>query len=75
MSADGQTLDFREEDHTSIQLNILTSKNNSIFSLIFTETPCIPPFIIVHTYKNASRASGRRCASDETPVKGMTPLA
>ena len=40
MGADGQTLDFREEDHTSIQLNILTSKKKSIFSLIFTETPC-----------------------------------
>lgn len=31
----------------------------------------IPPFIIVHTYKNASAASGRRCAGGETPIKGM----
>ena len=32
----------------------------------------IPPFFIRHTYKNASKASGRRCGPDETPVKGMT---
>ena len=31
----------------------------------------IPPYIIVHTYKNASYTSGRRCPSNETPVKGM----
>jgi hypothetical protein len=31
----------------------------------------IPPFIIVHTYRGASYASGRRCARDEDPVKGM----
>lgn len=31
----------------------------------------IPPFFILHTYKNASMKSGRRCKSDETPVKGM----
>lgn len=31
----------------------------------------IPPFTIVHTYKNATKASGRRCAANETPVKGM----
>lgn len=31
----------------------------------------IPPFIIVHTYKTASYASGRRCRRDETPIKGM----
>jgi len=31
----------------------------------------IPPFIIVHTYRTASYASGRRCARDEDPVKGM----
>jgi hypothetical protein len=31
----------------------------------------IPPFVIVHTYKNASYASGRRCKADETPIKGM----
>ena len=31
----------------------------------------IPPFTIVHTYKNASAASGRRCRANETPVKGM----
>jgi hypothetical protein len=31
----------------------------------------IPPYIIVHTYKNASYASGRRCAAGEVPVKGM----
>ena len=31
----------------------------------------IPPFFIAHTYKNASYASGRRCGSDEEPVKGM----
>lgn len=31
----------------------------------------IPPYIIVHTYKNASTASGRRCRADETPIKGM----
>lgn len=32
----------------------------------------IPPFFILHTYKNASKNSGRRCEPDETPVKGMT---
>lgn len=31
----------------------------------------IPPFFIAHTYKNASRASGRRCERDDEPVKGM----
>lgn len=31
----------------------------------------IPPFFITHTYKNASRGSGRRCDKDEEPVKGM----
>ena len=31
----------------------------------------IPPFFIAHTYKTASRASGRRCERDEEPVKGM----
>ena len=31
----------------------------------------IPPFIIVHTYKNASVASGRRCPAGDTPIKGM----
>lgn len=31
----------------------------------------IPPFTIVHTYRNASQASGRRCAANETPIKGM----
>jgi hypothetical protein len=31
----------------------------------------IPPFTIVHTYKNASAASGKRCAANETPIKGM----
>jgi len=34
----------------------------------------IPPFIIVHTYRNASYASGRRCAKTEEPVKGMNIL-
>jgi len=31
----------------------------------------IPPFTIVHTYRNASQATGRRCAANERPVKGM----
>lgn len=31
----------------------------------------VPPYFIAHTYKNASRVSGRRCKSDEDPVKGM----
>jgi hypothetical protein len=31
----------------------------------------IPPFFIAHTYKTASKASGRRCKGDEDPVKGM----
>jgi len=31
----------------------------------------IPPFIIVHTYKTASKRSLRRCGRDEVPVKGM----
>lgn len=31
----------------------------------------IPPYTIVHTYRNASLASGRRCAANETPIKGM----
>lgn len=31
----------------------------------------IPPYIIVHTYKNASHASGRRCPANEQPVRGM----
>ena len=31
----------------------------------------IPPFIIVHTYRNASYRSGRRCAPGDDPVKGM----
>lgn len=32
----------------------------------------IPPYLIVHTYKNASKASGRRCSPGDEPVKGMT---
>lgn len=32
----------------------------------------IPPFFTLHTYKNASYASGRRCPSDQTPTKGIT---
>jgi hypothetical protein len=32
----------------------------------------IPPFFILHTYKNAAKSSGRRCGANETPVKGMT---
>ena len=31
----------------------------------------IPPYTIVHTYRTASRASGRRCTANEDPVKGM----
>lgn len=31
----------------------------------------IPPFIIIHSYKTASYASGRRCSPHEDPVKGM----
>jgi hypothetical protein len=31
----------------------------------------IPPYIFIHTYKNASCASGRRCAAGEVPIKGM----
>jgi hypothetical protein len=31
----------------------------------------IPPYIIIHTYKTASFASGRRCSADDEPVKGM----
>jgi hypothetical protein len=31
----------------------------------------IPPFFILHTYKNAALSSGRRCSRDEQPVKGM----
>jgi hypothetical protein len=31
----------------------------------------IPPFFILHSYKNASYASGRRCPSSEAPIKGM----
>jgi hypothetical protein len=31
----------------------------------------IPPFLIIHTYRNASYASGRRCPASETPIKGM----
>jgi hypothetical protein len=31
----------------------------------------IPPFIIIHTYKNASAASGRRCGNNEAPIRGM----
>jgi len=31
----------------------------------------IPPYTIVHTYRNASYQSGRRCAQGEDPVKGM----
>jgi len=34
----------------------------------------IPPFFILHTYKNASYSSGRRCAKNETPIKGMNAL-
>lgn len=34
----------------------------------------IPPFTIVHTYKNAAAASGRRCAANDTPIKGMNTL-
>jgi hypothetical protein len=32
----------------------------------------IPPFFTLHTYKNASKASGRRCEKGGTPMKGMT---
>jgi hypothetical protein len=32
----------------------------------------IPPFFILHTYKNAAKNSGRRCGPNDTPVKGMT---
>ena len=28
----------------------------------------IPPYFIVHTYKNASYGSGRRCGATEVPV-------
>src|SRR5262249_45656459 len=31
----------------------------------------LPPFTIIHTYRNASQASGRRCAANEVPIKGM----
>lgn len=31
----------------------------------------IPPFFILHTYKNAARSSGRRCQRDDQPIKGM----
>lgn len=31
----------------------------------------IPPFTIVHTSKNATVRSGRRCAAGDSPVKGM----
>jgi hypothetical protein len=31
----------------------------------------IPPFTIIHTYKNASAASGRRCRANDSPIKGM----
>lgn len=31
----------------------------------------IPPFIIVHTYKSASKVSGRRCQAGEEPIRGM----
>lgn len=31
----------------------------------------IPPWFIKHTSKTASFASGRRCAGDEMPIKGM----
>lgn len=31
----------------------------------------IPPFFILHTYKNAALSSGRRCRPGEQPVKGM----
>jgi len=31
----------------------------------------IPPYFILHTYKNAAKASGRRCPASEDPVKGM----
>jgi hypothetical protein len=31
----------------------------------------IPPFLIIHSDKNASRRSGRRCNADDKPVKGM----
>jgi hypothetical protein len=31
----------------------------------------IPPFFILHTYKTASRVSGRRCNANEVSVKGM----
>lgn len=32
----------------------------------------IPTYFIKHTYKNASKASARRCETGENPVKGMT---
>lgn len=32
----------------------------------------IPPFFTLHTYKNASKASGRRCERGDMPIKGMT---
>jgi hypothetical protein len=31
----------------------------------------IPPFFILHTYKNAAKRSGRRCEKNQTPAKGM----
>lgn len=31
----------------------------------------IPPFFILHTYKNAAQSSGRRCQRDDQPRKGM----
>ena len=31
----------------------------------------IPPHFILHTYRNASKSSGRRCGKGETPIKGM----
>jgi hypothetical protein len=32
----------------------------------------IPQFVIIHTSKMASKASKRRCAKDDIPVRGMT---
>lgn len=34
----------------------------------------IPPYIIVHSYKSASYASGRRCKAGEEPIRGMNVM-
>jgi hypothetical protein len=75
---------IKDGDSANMTKRVLPYRNNAVVTQTgdtFRDTVSltvrgdgvdIPPFFTLHTYKNASIASGRRCAADQTPVKGMT---